>query len=190
MTPTIEDEVVTWRVPLGDGAVAHVALDDCGYYVRWLFDNQERANGLDLEVAIAHMTYSDIAKAFEKVTGHPAQSIDVSLETYWSTGMLAKVAKSGAAYNSSPDDPAFMSFQDNFTGFWNAWRASGENKGVVQRDYNLLDEIFPGRIKSAEEFFRREEEKGRKNGQGGLWERIQNLRPILKLSEDGRQGKL
>src|SRR5262249_9748916 len=48
MTPTVEDGVATWRVPLGDGAVPHVAIEDCGYYVRWLFDHPERANGMDL----------------------------------------------------------------------------------------------------------------------------------------------
>lgn len=49
MTPTVEDGVLTWRVPLGDGAVPHVSLEDCGYYVRWLFDHPERANGMDLK---------------------------------------------------------------------------------------------------------------------------------------------
>jgi hypothetical protein len=34
----VEDGVVTWRVPLSEGAVPHVALEDCGYYVRWLFE--------------------------------------------------------------------------------------------------------------------------------------------------------
>src|SRR5277367_3278240 len=86
MTPTVEDGVVTWRVPLGEGAVPHVALEDCGYYVRWLFDHPERANGMDLEVAIEHVTYANLAAAFEKVTGHPAQYIDTDLEAYWSNG--------------------------------------------------------------------------------------------------------
>jgi len=37
-------DVLTWRLHLGqDGEVAHVALDDCGYYIRWLFDHPERA---------------------------------------------------------------------------------------------------------------------------------------------------
>ena len=71
----------TWRVPLGEGAVPHVALEDCGFYVRWLFDHPERANGMDLEVAIEHITYADMAAAFEKVTGHPAQYIDTDLDT-------------------------------------------------------------------------------------------------------------
>src|ERR1700761_4242459 len=33
MTPTVEGGVITWRLPLKDGAVAHFALEDCGYYV-------------------------------------------------------------------------------------------------------------------------------------------------------------
>src|SRR5246127_1488163 len=64
MTPTVEDGIVTWRVPLGDGAVVHVALEDCGFYARWLFDNPGRANGMDLEVAIEHVKYADLAAAF------------------------------------------------------------------------------------------------------------------------------
>lgn len=44
-TPTVEDGVVTWRLPMADGAIAHVALDDCEFYVRWLFDNVEKTNG-------------------------------------------------------------------------------------------------------------------------------------------------
>ena len=85
MTPTVEDGVLTWRVPLGEGAVPHVSLEDCGYYVRWLFDHPERANGMDLEVAIDDVAYADLAAAFEKVTGHPARYIDTDLDTYWRT---------------------------------------------------------------------------------------------------------
>jgi hypothetical protein len=92
MTPSIEDGVVTWRVPLGEGAVPHVSLEDCGFYVRWLFDHPERANGMDLEVAIEHMTYADMAAAFEKVTGHQAQYIDTDLDTYWSHPDLTGIA--------------------------------------------------------------------------------------------------
>ena len=86
MTPTVEDGVMTWRVPLGEGAVPHVSLEDCGYYVRWLFDHPERAIGMDLEVAIDHIAYADLAVAFENVTGHPARYIDTDLETYWKNG--------------------------------------------------------------------------------------------------------
>jgi hypothetical protein len=139
MTPTIEDGVVTWRVPLGDGAVTHVALDDCGYYVRWLFDHPERASGMDLEVAIADIPYGELAAAFAKVTSHPAQYIDTSLEDYWTKGQLRRAADVPAGYNAPASDPSTMSFRDNFTGFWNVWKHR-----VVKRDYALLDEVGNG----------------------------------------------
>jgi len=72
----------------------------------------------------------------------------------------------------------------------NIWRMSGGNRGVVQRDYTLLDRIHPNRIRSVEQWFRIEDDKGGKTGRGGLWERVQNLQPILKIVEDGRKGLL
>jgi len=181
VTPTIEDGVVTWRQPLGTGSVQHVALDDCGYYARWLFDNPSRSNGMDLEVAIAPIPYAELAAAFTRVTGHPAQYIDQSLEEYWTKGPYAAAAKAPAGYNAGPDS---MNIQDNFSGFYNMFKYD-----VLTRDFKLLDEIHPGRIRSAEEFFRREEEK---YGKGSLLRRVQGegLEHILKISEDGRKGNL
>lgn len=192
MTPTVEDGIVTWRVPLGDGAVVHVALEDCAGYVRWLFDNPDRANGMDLEVAIAHIGYNELAAAFQKVTGHPARYIDTSREEYWKSGPLSKIGQTSSGYNADVTDKASMTVQQNFTGFWNMWKNSGGNKGVIRRDYSLLDEILPTRIKSAEEWLQREDKRGRELGLGGLWDRVQpeNLRPALKIAEDGRLGKL
>ncbi len=190
MTPSIEDGGVTWRVPLGKGAVPHVALEDCGFYVRWLFDHPERTNGMNLEVAIEHMPYTDMAAAFEKVTGHPAQYIDTDLNTYWNRPGLKEMADKPAGYNADPKDKSTMSFRDNFTGFWNVWKY-----GIITRDYELLDEIHPNRIRSAEQWFRREDQIGKDLGKGSLWERVQpeNWRsdsPILKGSADMRRGKL
>ncbi|KAL1794105.1 hypothetical protein ACET3X_007526 [Alternaria dauci] len=192
MTPSVEDGIVTWRVPLGDGAVVHVALDDCADYVRWLFDNPDRANGMDLEVAVDHIGYKELAAAFEKVTGHPARYIDTTPEEYWKSGPLSGIGQLASGYNVDLTDKASMTVQQNFSGFWNMWKHSGGNKGVIRRDYALLDEILPTRIKSAEEWFRREDQKGREKGLGGLWDRVQpkNIRPVIKLAEDKRQGKL
>ncbi|KAF4970227.1 hypothetical protein FSARC_2692 [Fusarium sarcochroum] len=190
MTPSVVDGKVTWIVPLGDGAVPHVSLDDCGHYVRWLFDHPERSNGLDLEAAIDHIAYADLATAFEKVTGKPAQYIDVPMSTYFEHIPLP--ANAPAGYNADPQDPATMTFRQNFSGFWTMWKNSGGNKGVIRRDYKLLDEIHPNRIKSAEEFFQREEDKRRSLGLPSLFESIEkgSIRPILKLGEDKRQGVL
>lgn len=102
-TPKVEDGIVTWRISVGDGGVVHVSLDDCEAYGRWLFDHPERSNGMDLEVAIDHIHYADLAKAFEKVTGHPARYVDTDLDTYWKTGNSAVVADSASAYNADPE---------------------------------------------------------------------------------------
>ncbi|MBN8752804.1 MULTISPECIES: NmrA family NAD(P)-binding protein [Variovorax] len=186
MSPTVEDGVATWRVPLGEGAVPHVALEDCGYYVRWLFDHPQLANGMDLEVAIEHVAYAKLAAAFEKVTGHPARYIDTDLSTYWK-GPFGRVADKPAGYNADPNDKSTMNIRDNFTGFWNVWK-----HGILKRNYALLDEIHPGRIRSVEEWLRKEDRRGRDLGKGTLWERVQagNLQKILKDTEDMRQGKL
>jgi hypothetical protein len=139
---------------------------------------------MDLEVGIADIPYAELAVAFEKVTGHPAKYVDVSLEEYWEKGPMARAANIPAGYNA---DKRGMTIRENFTGFWNCWKYK-----VITRDYKLLDEIHPNRIRSAEEFFRREDQKARESGGGSLWDRIQkkNLVPILKLAEDGRKGKL
>jgi len=188
MTPTVEDGTVTWRVPLGDGAVVHVALEDCGYYVRWLFDNPGRANGMDLEVGIEHVKYADLAAAFERVTGHPARYIDTSLEAYFN-GPLKAAADLPAGYNADLNDKSTMTFRDNFTGFWNQWKHN-----IIKRDYALLDEIHPNRIRNVEQWLRREEQLEREAGRGGLWERVQpehlHRHSILKVGEDQRRGKL
>lgn len=187
MTPRVEDGVLTWRVPLGHGAVVHVALEDCAYYARWLFDNPERANGMDLAVAIDHIRYDDLAAAFTRVTGHPARYVDTELDAYFAP--LAAITGLPAGYNADPGDKSTMSFRDNFTGFWNQWKYD-----IITRDYVLLDKIHPGRIKSAEDWIRRAEQRARETGGETLWERVQPdtlvKRPILKLSEDRRRGKL
>ena len=82
------------------------------------------------------------------------------------------------------------SVRDNFTGFWNTWKYE-----LVQRDYTLLDEIHPNRIKSVEEWLKREDQLGRELGKGSLWERVQpenlySTPPVLKMAEDKRTGRL
>ncbi|MBB4235794.1 NmrA family protein [Rhizobium sp. R635] len=189
MTPRVEDGVVTWRVPLGQGAVVHVSLEDCAFYVRWLFDNPERSTGMNLEVAIEHVRYDELAAAFERVTGHPARYIDTDIDDYFG-GPLKNAADRPAGYNADPADKSTMSFRDNFTGFWNMWKHD-----VIKRDYRLLDEIHPNRLKSIDQWLERHEELARKSGLPSLWDKIQpdalrNSFSILKSSEDRQKGNL
>ncbi|KAL6886045.1 hypothetical protein GGI43DRAFT_431855 [Trichoderma evansii] len=177
IAPTVEDGVVTWRVPLGDGLMPVGCLEDCGPYVRWQFDNPERANGLDLITAVAPTSFTELASAFERVTGHQARYIDVSLDEYWKNGALSRVAELPAGIEADPKDPSTMTVKQNFTGFWNAFKY---NLWTV--DYDLLDEIHPNRVKSAEQWFRQQDKERQSSGKGSLWDAVQpdNLTPLFE----------
>ncbi|OIW25643.1 NmrA-like family protein [Coniochaeta ligniaria NRRL 30616] len=191
MQPHVErdeagDEVLTWRLPLGkDGAAPHASLDDLEFYTRWLFDDPDRADGMDLKTGIDHINYADMAAAFTKVTGRKARYIPVTLVEFFQEPYWASVAEKPCGYLVDPDSPAKMTMRENFTGWWTQYQHSGGNKGPCQRDYAFLDEIFPGRIRTAEEFFRREDEKARKRGKGSLWDSVVNDPTlVLKIHED------
>jgi hypothetical protein len=73
--------------------------------------------------------------------------------------------------------PATMTVQQNFTGWWSIWIASGYKVGIIRKEYSQLDRIFPVRIRTAEEFLWRQDEKLREV----------NKKPILKIHENGKR---
>ena len=78
-----------------------------------------------------------------------------------------------------------MTNREDFTGWFKLYQGVG-GRPFLKRDFALLDEIHPGRIRTPEEFFRREDEKARKEGRGTLWHVVvSDPRPILKVHEDG-----
>lgn len=167
MTPKVAaDGAVEWRVPLGNGKIPYIALDDVGFYTRWLFDNSftdsgspGRAAGMDLKVATAHLDHQEIATAFTAVTGTPARSIDLPWDDYVKLYPVRDM-KFGMEYNSMPpEDGSLMTWGQNFRGFWELWRRSGGDEPLVKRDYELLDEIHPGRVKGVREWFERHREQ-------------------------------
>ena len=135
---------------------------------RWLFDNPERANGINLEVAIEQVDYHKLAAAFEKVTGRPARYIDTEFNacSERSAPEWPLIPQPDTTQISTTKAPS--SFCNNFTGFWNIWK-----HGVIQRDYALLNEInADGGLNHVEEWLLREDQLGRKLGEGMVWEKV------------------
>ncbi|KPI36851.1 NmrA-like family domain-containing protein 1 [Cyphellophora attinorum] len=137
---------MVFAVPLGDSRCPLIYLRDYGRYARWLFDNPDRSNGLELHVATEDIAWKDVAAAYTAVTGKPAVYKDVTLDEYFKLGIFPEPdRKIGQA--AAGEDSTLFTFRENFSGFWNTWKAE-----LTKRDYNLLDEILPSRVKSVKEW--------------------------------------
>ena len=142
-----EPDILVFAVPLGAGKCPLIYLQDYALYVRWMFDTPSRSNGLYLSVATEDISWADLASAFTSVTGKKAIYIDVSLDQYFSFPIFpnpeAKVTNEGG----NLDDPTLLTIRENFSGFGNSWKDN-----LSKRDYGLLDEILPTRVKSVKEW--------------------------------------
>ncbi|KAL7916754.1 hypothetical protein GGI35DRAFT_433954 [Trichoderma velutinum] len=141
-----DPETFVFALPIGTARMPLIYLEDYGSYARWLFDTPERSNGLELHVATEDIAWKDVATAFTEVTGKKAIYKDVSLDEYFNLGIFPQPdAKIG--HSADRNDPTLFTFRENFSGFWNTWKDE-----LTKRDYALLDEILPTRVKSVKEW--------------------------------------
>ncbi|KAA8571837.1 hypothetical protein EYC84_001802 [Monilinia fructicola] len=149
--PDKEDpEVLAFSAPLGPrGSAPLIALEDLGKYARWVFDHPERSNGLNLHVASQEVIWADIPAAFTEVTGKKAVYRDVTLQGWFDLGIFPDPdAKFG--HSAPGDEGTLQTYRENFGGFWNFWKS-----GKVRKDWVLMDEILPGRIRSVGEWMKK-----------------------------------
>lgn len=94
----------------------------------------------------------DIAETFTRVTGKKAIHKRLPLEEYLELAEPYPNAPANwAAGPNAVRDKSVMTWRENFTAWWRYW---SEGKGAT-RDMALLDKIYPGRIKSLEEWMRK-----------------------------------
>jgi hypothetical protein len=109
-------------------------------------DTPAKSNGLDLHVATEDIKWKDLASTFTSVTGKKAVYQDVTLDEYFKLGIFPD-PEAKIAHSARYDDPTFFTVRENFSGFWNTWKDD-----LTKRDYPLLDEILPTRVKSVREW--------------------------------------
>ena len=137
---------------LGSGKIPLIALDDVGAYNLWIFDNPDRSAGLDLEVATDEVSFQQIADTFTRVTGRPAVHRSLPMDKYMDVAEpYPNAPVNWMAGPKGVRDESIMSWRQNFTAWWLYW---GEGLGAT-RNFALLDEIHPTRIKSLEEWMRK-----------------------------------
>ncbi|KAM0148831.1 hypothetical protein ACHAQE_004402 [Botrytis cinerea] len=156
-----DPETLAFVAPLGPkGSAPLIALEDFGKYARWVFDHPNRSNGLNLHVASQEVVWADIPAAFTEATGKKAVYRDVTVDGWFELGLFPDPdAKFG--HSAPGDEGTLQTYRENFGGFWRFWKS-----GKVRKDWALMDEILPGRIKSVGEWMRKSEYDG-------------NIKPLL-----------
>ncbi|OBT41212.1 hypothetical protein VE00_08099 [Pseudogymnoascus sp. WSF 3629] len=139
-----------FAVPLGDGTVPMIHLEDLGLYCRWIFDNPVESKGINLEVATTHIGLNDLVRTFQEVTGKPTTAVFLTPEEYFAGGYEPLDIDKKLGYGTDGSDKTLQTAGQNFIGFFNVWRDN-----LAKRDYHLLDKILPTRVKSLEEWMRK-----------------------------------
>jgi nucleoside-diphosphate-sugar epimerase len=156
--PTIE-----FRLPLGPspgGGIPFIHLPDVARYVHWALENPSESASLDFGVSTVHASGEDIAAAATAVTGKPARYVPIEFGEWvrvfdrYPSGPDSKIGWASVGPASQDKLVGAMTFRQNFEHWWNLYKASGENKGLIRKDYALLDRILPDRMKSVEEWMR------------------------------------
>ena len=141
-------DLMVFSAPLGKGQPPLIHLEDLGRYARWLFDKPERSNGMNLMVATENVGWEYLAKTFTEVTGKKAVYKDITLDELFASNVFPfPDAKVGHGVLS--EDLTLQTYRQNFSGFWNSWKAD-----LVKVDYDLLDEILPTRVKTVAEWMK------------------------------------
>ena len=96
---------------------------------------------------------------------------------------MSKRASAAAGIEADVGESDALTVKEDFTGFWNMWRDSGGNDGVIKRDYELLDKIHPNRIRSVERFFRLANER-EKAQRSSLLEHVKTAKSTLQPRRD------
>ncbi|KAK2684999.1 hypothetical protein QWA68_016334 [Fusarium oxysporum] len=143
-----DPDLMVFAAPLGNGRPPLIYLADLGRYARWVFDNPGRSNGMNLMVATENIGWECLAKTFTEVTGKKAIYKDISLDELFTSGAFPFPDRK-VGHSVSMEDPTLQSYRQNFSGFWNSWKAD-----LVKVDYAVLDDILPTRIKTLSEWMK------------------------------------
>lgn len=155
-----EDGTAVFQLPLGEeGEMPFVSLFDFGWYVDWVLSNPDKSRGLDFGIAIEHAGLKTLAAAYTAATGKKAIYKDMPVEA-WNRAAWANLPQKGqtkVGFQSIKDPAALnQTYEQNFTNWFNLYKASTGNKGLIRKDYGFLDEILPSRAKTMEEWMKRD----------------------------------
>lgn len=114
-----------------EGTIPLIALDDLGWWVRYIFDNAPSTTGKNLEIASEPSSFPHIVETFKRTTGLPAEYEALSMDDYFTLW-------NGDEVPLASEDPEGKSWEDNFRAWWAMWR-----DGLIKRDMEWIRSIHP-----------------------------------------------
>ena len=143
------------------GSIPLVALDDIGWWARYIFDNAPSTAGKNLKIASEPSNFPHIVETFKRVTGLPAEYEALSMDDYFKLW-------NGNQIPLASDDPKGISWENNFRAWWAMWRDN-----IVQRDMEWITSVH--RPTTLEQWMRDTQYTG-----------VLRSDPLLKNEADGR----
>ncbi|KAI5894447.1 NAD(P)-binding protein [Schizophyllum commune H4-8] len=143
------DGTCVFASPIGDGRMPMIALDDLGWWARYVLDNRATTSGAELRIASAIIGWDDLVETFSRVTGQPAVHVRLSIEE-WLACFFGKERPIANEERSAAnaENPTTTTIAESFSGFWSLWR-----DGLVKRDMEWVRSVHPG-TKSLEMWMR------------------------------------
>lgn len=121
-----------FAAPIGDkGVIPLIALDDIGWWVRYIFDNAPSTTGKDFEIASDPVTFPEIVETFKRVTGLPAVYKALSMDEFFELMNGKEVPVASAV-------PDGKTWDANFRSFFALFRDN-----IVKRDMDWIRSIHP-----------------------------------------------
>ncbi|KAF9004744.1 nmrA-family protein [Cyathus striatus] len=158
------DGTFVFAAPIQDGHIPMIALEDLGWFTRYVLDNREQNSGKDLLICSDWVGWDYLVETFTKVTGKPAVHRRLSLDEWFACmkGTERPIA------NEKKIGDGSTTIRQNFSGFWSLWRDN-----MIKRDMDYISKLHPNRL-TLEKWMR----KNNYNGVIGS--------TALKNAEDGK----
>ncbi|KIW17360.1 hypothetical protein PV08_04553 [Exophiala spinifera] len=153
LRPIKDDDGVTFAVPMAeDSVIPLIPLENYGLRIKWILENAEEAVGKFVSAAPYHVTFPEIAKAFEKVNGIKASFRPITVEQ-WIEGASAFIdVDKTLPRGSTSEDPTTFTFRKSFSAWWRLWRDSVEDQERNKEARRWISAYHPSSPKNIEEW--------------------------------------
>ena len=127
-----------------------IALEDLGFFARYMFDHRAEMSGRELEVASDYVGWERLVETFRKVTGKKAEWVPLSVEQW----MALFKHTDAPVHADEHGKPGAMTFKQSFSRWWEIYA-----EDLAWRDMDMLRGIHPGLL-SVERWMRKHKYEG------------------------------